>query len=353
MTDRQTDRRIKWIDCAKAIAIMAVAVDHCNRLLYTNPFIAQASYFSVSLFILLSGISTRFASERKRRTFIYQFKRIRFLYVQYAVATFILLVFYKHQFDLNTYISHMLNFSIQGPYYFLVFFFQLMIIAPFLLSWCEFCNSRKYRYIFHIITCLLLGYASVLCIRYTYILPVHGGGKYLFGGTYIILFYLGILFADRNMFEMTVKKRVVVSMIGMLFWCIWYKMGACGILPFDAWMQPYFGSGFNPPSIQIIIFAIITLFVAYSVFSLLETIENIYIKKTVDFLCFLGKNTIYIFMYHLLVRDVAVKYFSALSTNKWMMRIFVFSTMVVMPALGIQAVRKLRDYYKNEMAGRR
>lgn len=58
-------------------------------------------------------------------------------------------------------------------------------------------------------------------------------------------------------------------------------------------------------------------------------------------------------MYHLLVRDVAVKYFSALSTNKWMMRIFVFSTMVVMPALGIQAVRKLRDYYKNEMAGRR
>ena len=49
--------RQTWIDCAKAIAIMAVAVDHCNGMLYTNPIIAQASYFSVSLFVLLSGLT--------------------------------------------------------------------------------------------------------------------------------------------------------------------------------------------------------------------------------------------------------------------------------------------------------
>lgn len=45
--------RQTWIDCAKAIAIMAVAVDHCNGMLYTNPIIAQASYFSVSLLSLI------------------------------------------------------------------------------------------------------------------------------------------------------------------------------------------------------------------------------------------------------------------------------------------------------------
>ena len=52
-----TLKRIQWIDCAKAVAITAVAVDHCNRVIYTNPAIAKASYFSVTLFIFLSGIT--------------------------------------------------------------------------------------------------------------------------------------------------------------------------------------------------------------------------------------------------------------------------------------------------------
>ena len=49
--------RIEWIDCAKLIAIIAVAVDHCNGFLYTKPHVAVASYYSVSLFVLLAGIS--------------------------------------------------------------------------------------------------------------------------------------------------------------------------------------------------------------------------------------------------------------------------------------------------------
>lgn len=50
--------RLLWIDCAKFAAIVAVVVDHCNGFLYTNPYIAYASYYSVCLFILLAGVST-------------------------------------------------------------------------------------------------------------------------------------------------------------------------------------------------------------------------------------------------------------------------------------------------------
>lgn len=60
-----TLKRIQWIDCAKAVAIVAVAVDHSNRVIYTNPAIAKASYFSVTLFILLSGITTQKMSANK------------------------------------------------------------------------------------------------------------------------------------------------------------------------------------------------------------------------------------------------------------------------------------------------
>lgn len=48
--------RIKWVDCAKAMAIMGVIMDHTNGLLYTNQAIAYASYFAVGVFILLAGI---------------------------------------------------------------------------------------------------------------------------------------------------------------------------------------------------------------------------------------------------------------------------------------------------------
>ena len=50
--------QIKWINCAKMVAILAVMTDHTFDVLYTNSKIAMASYFSVSLFIILSGMTS-------------------------------------------------------------------------------------------------------------------------------------------------------------------------------------------------------------------------------------------------------------------------------------------------------
>ena len=61
-----TSARLQWIDCAKAVAMAAVATDHCNNLLYTNPAIFKTTAFSVQLFILLSGIVSRKASTKYR-----------------------------------------------------------------------------------------------------------------------------------------------------------------------------------------------------------------------------------------------------------------------------------------------
>ncbi len=53
-----------------------------------------------------------------------QLKKIGKLYLQYALATFLLLIWYNRFFDWKVYIQHLMNFSIQGPYYFLCFFFS-------------------------------------------------------------------------------------------------------------------------------------------------------------------------------------------------------------------------------------
>jgi len=119
-------------------------------------------------------------------------------------------------------------------------------------------------------------------------------------------------------------------------------MGANGSLPFDQWLMPYYGNGFNPPSVRFIVFSIITLFVLYSLFSLLE--ENTWeiIQQVVDLFSFIGKHTLYVFMYHLFVKDMILKYFSAVLVNKWAMRICIFVPMIVAPVITVYLVKRIR-----------
>lgn len=178
-------KRIEWIDCAKFIAIIAVATDHCNGFLYTKPLIANASYYSVSLFVLLSGIATWIVYEKgKDISFAAQFKKVIKILGAYALATFIVLCIMQRRFDLKTYLNYLIGFNIQGPYYYIVFFIQLIMISPVLVNWCRFVNNRKYKWVIQLGTLGFLGWFAYISINYTYILPVHGGGQYL-GGRYI------------------------------------------------------------------------------------------------------------------------------------------------------------------------
>lgn len=177
------EKRIEWIDCAKFIAIIAVVTDHCNGFLYANSYIAYVSYYSVSLFVLLAGASTWILFERKKRvSFSDQLKRIKKILTAYAIATFIVLCVTQHRFDLMAYLHFLVSFNIQGPYYYLLFFIQLLIVAPVMVNWCAFVSGKKHKWMIQMGTLGVLGWFGYVSINYTYILPVHGGGKFLGGG---------------------------------------------------------------------------------------------------------------------------------------------------------------------------
>ncbi len=176
-------KRIEWIDCAKLVAMMAVVTDHCNGFLYTKPLVACASYYSVSLFVLLAGISTWISFERgKDVSFNNQLKKIIKTLSVYAVATLVVMCITQRRFDLITYLSYLVGFNIQGPYYYLVFFIQLLMVAPILIKWCAFINRKKNKWFMQIGTLVTLGWFAYISINFTYVLPVHGGGKFLGGG---------------------------------------------------------------------------------------------------------------------------------------------------------------------------
>lgn len=201
------NKRVVWVDCAKAVAIVAVAVDHCNGLLYHNPLIANASYFSVTLFTMLAGFSIYLADKGgKHVTFRSQLVKVGKYLIQYALATCIVVTVMNRSFDFRQAVACILNFSASGPYYFFLFFFQLMLIAPFLLSWSVFCCRQKYPSLWHLITIIVLSFLCYLSIQYTFILPVYGGSQFLFGGTYLLAFYLGILLGNLGLFDKSMKN---------------------------------------------------------------------------------------------------------------------------------------------------
>lgn len=169
------------------MAIIAVIVDHCYGVLYNNILILHASRFSVGLFIILSGYTSLYANEKGRRRNIgHQLKAIGRMYLQYAIATLVIFLYSSHFFDLKNYMYYVLNFSLSAHFYYLVFFFQLVFIAPLLIRLCKFCDSFKRKYLCHFSVGVVLCYISSLSIRYTHILPVYGAGEYLFGGKRLI-----------------------------------------------------------------------------------------------------------------------------------------------------------------------
>lgn len=87
--NRRSTERQSWIDVLKFIAIAAVFVDHTSGFLYTSPYIAYASYFSVTVFIFLSGV-TAFDSNIRRMNepFVKNvWRKLRNILIPYAMCT--------------------------------------------------------------------------------------------------------------------------------------------------------------------------------------------------------------------------------------------------------------------------
>ena len=211
-----------------------------------------------------------------------------------------------------------------------VFYFQLIVISPLLIWLYEFCESRKHVLIWHVFTVTFCGIVAAICINYTYILPVWGGGMYLFGGTYLLLYYSGVLLASSEIFN-KYKKYVVVCGCSIILWLLWWSLRCMALLPIDRMMISWWGDGFNPPSIELMIFAYITLLICWSGIKLIE--NRVFFGKIVNIMAMGGRYTFYIFMYHLLVRDIMIQYFPIITKNIWLLRVGTFIPMIILPTL--------------------
>jgi hypothetical protein len=172
------NKRINWISAGKFFAIAAVIADHVYGYCYSSEKIAQISYFSVSLFVLLSGITSYISLEKHkdRRGFLETLRRIGSIALPYAAATALYTLAQNRFFDFRTYFDSLINFSASSPFYFVLFFIQLLIAAPVLFDVIRFVARRRFPAIGHAAVFAALCLVAVCAMRFTHILPVYGGG---------------------------------------------------------------------------------------------------------------------------------------------------------------------------------
>lgn len=335
MKDKQNP--IQWINCAKAAAILAVLTDHTMDILYTNYKIQWASFYAVSLFIIVSGITSYMSNMYSTLNWgKAYFKSIKKIIMAYLISSAICLVIKTQGFDVIVYLNQIVHFNASLPLYFVSLYLQLMFVSRGLFWILQYCPQNKNGYILEGLLFFIISFVSAITTNYTQILDIYAGGGKVLGGTYLILFYLGMLMAKHNCFNRdNFKKSILIWGSSSVAW-IWWWNNLYFIRKVVDYKIP-FGAGYEIPSVAIIVFSIITLFSIYGACKMLEKIRLF--EKVIQIGAWFGEHTLYIFMCHnTILHFYIIPYWNI--ENMWLKRIVYFGLMILIPII-IEYIVKL------------
>ncbi len=280
------DSRKGWIDFCRGIAMLTVIIDH-TQMLYPK-FVAQYTIFAVPMFVFLGGITSSMSLEKtKSPIFQYVWKRLKPIVFSYAIATAAYRIYTDgFDFSLSNYLSSLLLFNATSPFYFLAFYIQLVAISrP--LYWC----INKYDSIaFKVALMIILYLLSVYIINHVRILNLHGGGAYLLGGTFLLVFAMGMVCRKPIAAITSSPKKVVALFIASVAMLIIYER-------LD-WIHVQMS---NPPDLKAIFYTMIMTALTISSFHLAANNRTFLVEWAMLFIRTIGKHSLYIYLYHFLV----------------------------------------------------
>lgn len=342
----QSNRQLDWINCAKACATFAVLIDHTIRVLYSNQHIGLASYYSAPLFVLISGYLCYGSNFRNNRSYGQTIiKSCKHIFMAYLLASFFYVIAENKYFDFQVYLNAIIHFNASSPFYYVSLYIQLMIVNKALYKLLAF--SRRFRRMNEIIYDSFLGVIIIILAfittNYTKILGVYGGGGRLLGGTFLVLFYIGMIFNKYNVFS-TVHKlnTVLMFVIGGSAYLVWWRL-MCNGYHTEIDSRFPFGEGFNPPSISLSFLALFMMFFCFGFFNICSwnNITN-YVTKVIGWF---GKHSLYIFLYHRLWYDYFLCRF--VSIDNLQIRRIVYYTVMIFASIAMEYIVNYAKYLFN------
>lgn len=346
-------KRADWLDVTKFIAIIAVMIDHTNGVLYQNQHIAYFSYYSVSLFIIVMGISTYWSYSNINSGFIKKsINKLRKTIRPYLVATFVYCITAYKMFDIETYLVHVIRFNASGPLYYVCLYIQLVIISPILYYILN--NKSKYSYQIEIIAGLIIILISSLTTNYSNILSVYGGGGKLLGGNYLFLLYMGMLLA-KYLFnkKFPIKILIPCTIVFLAATIAWWRFICVNQLQIDSKIP--FGNGFNPPSISFALYSVLMALTIFFLGSLLSEYADGIPYKVFSHFGVIGRHTLYIFLYHRFFLDFVIPFVRFITgtiiENMWIKRLVYFIVMIAGSILLEVLFEKVHVFVVNSYKG--
>ncbi len=305
----------RWVDIGKFFAILAVMTDHVYGDLYTSNKINRVSYFSVPLFIMLMGVTTFWSFNRSTDMIGKKIVRRMFnIVIPYTVAVFIYYVICFKGFSWNEYKNYLINFNISKPHYYVLLYLQLLVVAPVVFYFIKIAENHKYP---HIIEILWGG--GILCVSfftnsYTKIADIEGGGGVLFGGSYLLVFFIGMLMGKYVgvMSEMKVRNCFILAVVLLLCALLMgYAIGTKGLF-LD--VRKMLGIGKNPSGFTLILYAFLIMVCICLWDKGISCLVSDKMNYFIDGFAWIGRQTLYIFLYHRLFLDYFLNsYFSELT----------------------------------------
>jgi|GEM_PF-3519919 len=341
--------RIVWLDFLKGVSMIAVVIDHLyyglgNKIV--APSVHPFTFFSVAMFVFLAGVTAALSYDRHQDAGIKgAFRRMPHIVVPYAAATAVYVLFQlSGHFDLQTYLRSLFFFSASLPFYFIFFFLQLMLVSP-LLYWA-FCVRHKDDWLViptAFLAVAVVGFWSNFC---TDMLPLHGGGRCLFGGFFLIVFAMGFLFYR---FRTVLESLPAILFLSGVFVPLY--------ILFNRFWRPSFmgvyelGMSANPPGLYIFLYTFMIFWGILLAFKLIDFTRLWKYSRPVsaafDVLIwpirFCGKHSLIIFLYHMLAIGILLVLLRFIPVKTLSMRI-IFSIFALIFATAFPLIFVLAGY---------
>ena len=163
------------------------------------------------------------------------------------------------QLSLGPYVLWALHFNLEGQFYFVLIYLQLIAAAPVLYLLTVFCRRGRLSVLWRSGYLAAALAASIFSVKHTLALETYGGGNYLMGGTFLFLFVMGMIAADMQI-EIRYRSRAAVCAAASL---VLLALSAAFLLTDRlALDEGLFGwlLRVNPPGITITVYSLAVLF---------------------------------------------------------------------------------------------
>lgn len=178
--------------------------------------------------------------------------------VGYCFATAIYLIAETSYFDFLEYMKRIVSFNAPAPMYFVLLYIQLMLaFRPLVVLLDRISDGVLYE----IYILIAVVFVAILTTRWTNVLNVYGGGGKVLSGTYLILYYVGMLIERHKLLDtISVKKSVLFTLLFGGLWFIWWRYQCRYHFALEEKVGYIFGEGFNPPGLTFMVSGVCMLF---------------------------------------------------------------------------------------------